>query len=299
MIPGPGDDQEVGAVTALVANDFRVGGLSIRKERIGDGVEEFGAGPFAAQAVCTWVKDGVMLTVPLADAGVVSLSAETDYQAVLSGIPVGASCAVTETDAGMATEVTLAPADGTVMVLDPQETPEVAEVVITNRFDVGQLALSKTADRATAIIGDVVRYTITVRNTGQIDAADITITDLLPEGATFVAAEPTARALAGTVEWDVAAVPVSESVTVTVDVRYEAPGNTINQATVTNPDGPWRPVVSPAGCDDGAGTACAPVSVTVPLAQTGGGGWVVLTALGGVLLALGILAVWRRRPVRG
>jgi uncharacterized repeat protein (TIGR01451 family) len=299
VITGPGDGEEVGAVTALLTNDFRTGGLSIRKERTGDGVEEFGAGPFQAQVTCTWLKDGDVITVPLADGGVVTLSADNGYLAVLEGILVGATCAVVETDAGLATGTTLTPADGTVTVRDPLVTEELAEVVITNRFDVGQLELSKVADRTAVQIGDVVRYSITVRNTGQIDAADLTVTDLLPDHATIVSAVPTAREGDGTVEWHIAQLRAGESVTVTVDVRYDTAGSTVNRATVTNPDGPWRPVVSPQDACDGDEAACAAVLVTVPLAATGGAGWAVPATLAGLLLTLGAaLLIWRRRTAR-
>lgn len=102
---------------------------------------------------------------------------------------------------------------------------------------------------------------------------------------------PVARAVGKTVEWDVTSIAPGESVTVTIDTRFDEAGRTVNQATVTNPGGPWRPVVSPQACGDGDGLACAPVTVTAPLAQTGGGGALLPLALAGGLLALGILVV--------
>lgn len=298
VIPAPEDGEALGAVTALVTNDFRTGGLLIEKERTGDGVEEFGAGPFEAQAVCTWVKDGETLTVPLADGGFVTLSEENGYEARIDGILVGAECAVAETDQGLATEVTLSPADGIVTVLDPEATEEVATVLITNRFDVGQLQIEKTADRGTALVGDTVRYTITVRNTGQIDAVDLTVTDTLPQGASFVAANPTARANGGAVEWELAELAVGEAAVFTVDVRYDRAGETVNRATVTNPDGPWRPIDAGNPCGDDDEAVCAPVLVTEPLAITGGAGWILPAALAAALLALGlVLFALRRRRV--
>jgi uncharacterized repeat protein (TIGR01451 family) len=297
VIPAPEDGEALGAITALVTNDFRTGSLLIQKERIGDGVDEFGAGPFEAQAVCTWLKDGETLTVPLADGGFVTLSEENGYEAGIDGILVGAECAVTETDQGLATAVTLSPADGTVTVLDPEETQDVATVVITNRFDVGQLQIEKTVDSGTALVGDAVRYTITVRNTGQIDAADLTVTDTPPQGAVFVAANPTGRVTSSLVEWDIAELPVGGAAVLTVDVRYDRAGEAVNRATVTNPEGPWRPVdgVNPCGDDDDA--VCASVLVTAPLAVTGGAGWALPAALAAAMLALGLvlLALRRRR----
>ncbi|WP_194409907.1 DUF5979 domain-containing protein [Microbacterium cremeum] len=296
VIVGPEEGQPLGAVTALVTNDFRIGGLVIEKERIGDGVQEFGAGPFEAQAVCTWVKDDATLTVPLAGGGIVTLSEENGYRARIDGIVVGAECAVTETDQGLATAVTMSPEDGVVTVPDPEMTEDVATVVITNRFDVGQLEIEKTADRTAALVGETVRYTITVRNSGQIDASDLTVTDSLPQGAAFVAANPEARVDGGTVVWQVADLAVGEAATMTVDVRFDRAGETVNRATVTNPVGPWRSVDGGDSCPDDDTAACARVVVTEPLATTGGAGWLVPGGLAAMLLALGaaLLAVRRR-----
>lgn len=298
VIVGPEEGQTLGAVTALVTNDFRTGGLVIEKERIGDGVEEFGTGPFEAQAVCTWVKDGATLTVPLAGGGIVTLSEENGFQARIDGILVGAECAVTETDRGLATAVTLAPEDGIVTVLDPELTEEVATVVITNRFDVGQLEIAKTADRTAALVGETVRYTVTVRNTGQIDAADLTVTDTLPQGATFVAADPAARVKGAAVEWELAELAVGAAATFTVDVRFDRAGDTVNRATVTNPEGPWRPVDGGDSCADDESAACAPVIVTEPLAVTGGSGWALPAGIAATLLALGLALIAVRRRQR-
>ena len=298
VIVGPDDGETLGAVTALVTNDFRTGSIAVEKERIGDGVEEFGDGPFEAQAVCTWVKNGETLTVPLADGGIMTLSEEGGWRARIDGILVGAECTVTETDQGLATVVTMDPQDGVVTVLDPELTEEVATVVITNRFDVGQLEISKTSARTAALVGETVRYTITVRNTGQIDATDLTVTDSLPSGAVFIAANPAARVDGGNVHWQITELAVGASATMTVDVRYDRPGATVNRATVTNPEGPWRPVDSGETCPDDESAACAPVTITVPLAATGGAGWLLPATLAAVLLALGLVMLAQRRRRR-
>ena len=39
------------------------------------------------------------------------------------------------------------------------------------------LAVAKHADRTTAKVGDIVNYTITVRNTGQVDAPNVVVVD--------------------------------------------------------------------------------------------------------------------------
>ncbi|WP_307041230.1 DUF5979 domain-containing protein [Agromyces ramosus] len=297
VIAGPEGDESVGAVTALVANDFRVGGLELIKERIGDGVEEFGTGPFEAQVVCTWQKDGETLTVPLADGGFVALSEDSDYRAAIAGIIVGAECTVTETDAGLATHTTLDPDGGIVTILDPVLEQEPATVVITNRFDVGQLSLDKTVDRGTVTIGDDVTYTVTVRNTGQIDARDLTVTDTLPAGASFVRAGPAAKVDGARAEWLLAELPVGGTAAFTITVRYAATGEYVNTATVTNPGGPWRAVEAQHACTDGSDASCAAVSV-LSLATTGVDGIMPLLAITALAMLLGLLLLAARRRSR-
>ncbi|WP_203136396.1 DUF5979 domain-containing protein [Microbacterium sp. JZ31] len=264
-ITGPEGDEPLGAVTALVANDFRTGELAIEKQREGDGVAEFGAGPFQAQASCTWQKDGETLTVPLADNGVVTLDEAGDYRAAIAGIIVGAECAVTETDPGLATQITMAPADGTATIAEPAEGVQSATVVIVNRFDVGQLQIEKVAEQNRAQVGDEVTYVISVRNTGQIPAIDAVVSDLLPEGAVVVDTE--GRIDGRTIVWTVAEIPVGEAVELPVTVRYDAPGEYVNSASVANPAGPWRPVEVDGACADDPTRSCAPVTVTAPPAD--------------------------------
>jgi uncharacterized repeat protein (TIGR01451 family) len=267
-IMGPQGDELVGSVTALVANDFRTGELAIEKRREGDGVAEFGAGPFTARVACTWEKDGQMLAVPLPDGGVVTLDEAGDYRAAVAGIIVGAECVVEETDAGLATTVTMAPADGTVTISEPVEGEQLATVVIVNRFDVGQLEVEKVAESREIRVGETVTYVVSVRNTGQIPATDAVVTDRLPDGATLVGTE--GRVDGRTVVWTVDEIPAGGTVSLEVAVRYDEAGDYVNSATVQNPAGPWRPVDAIGDCDGDPEYSCAPVTVTAPPEPTPG-----------------------------
>jgi uncharacterized repeat protein (TIGR01451 family) len=294
VIVGPEDGEELGAVTAVVTNTFRTGSLDVVKERIGDGVEEFGAGPFGVQVTCTWAKDGMDLVVPIADGGVLSLSEDNEFAATIDGIPVGATCTVAETDAGLATASTLTPTDGVVTIADEEN----ATVVVTNRFDVGQLQIEKVVQTTTAVPGDEVRYTVTVRNTGQIDGVDLVVTDDLPSGAQFDSATPAAAVDGATLSWTIDRLDVGESVSVEVVVTYPAVGTYVNHAGVSNGEGAWRPVDVVSPCDDDR--ACATVAVA-ELAVTGAGeralGFILATLmLGGGFLA--VIAARRRRALR-
>lgn len=56
--------------------------------------------------------------------------------------------------------------------------------LIVNR---AMLEMVKTADKAFADVNDVIAYTITLRNTGNVSANNVVITDEIPPGTTFVA----------------------------------------------------------------------------------------------------------------
>ncbi|GAB3618660.1 hypothetical protein GCM10027416_32170 [Okibacterium endophyticum] len=299
VITGPEDGQEIGAVTALVTNHFTVGSLDLVKERVGDGVEDFGAGPFQMQVTCTWVKDGETLTVPIANGGLVSLDADNEYRARIDGIIVGAECAVVETDAGLATANRMTPENGIVTILDPALAEEPATVVVTNQFDVGQLQIDKTVDRPTVSVGEDVVYTVTVRNTGQIDAADLTVTDRLPEGATFLSSNPSARVDGRTLTWTIDALAVGAQASFTVTVRYHEAGSYANTATVSNPSGPWKPVDVQHACADNESAACASVGV-LTLAMTGATSMLTVFGIAFAVLVMGLLlmlAASRRRRI--
>lgn len=163
VIPG-NTDGTVAAVTVNLTNTFSAGSVTIEKVRTGDGVATYGSGPFTAQLVCTWQKDGQQFTIPLPGGGVVTLDAANGYTATVTGLIQGAHCDVTETATGGATSVVVAPASG---VTVPAGTP--ATVTITNTFGTGSLAIVKKR------IGDGVEkfgagpFTVTVDCTYVVD----------------------------------------------------------------------------------------------------------------------------------
>jgi uncharacterized repeat protein (TIGR01451 family)/fimbrial isopeptide formation D2 family protein len=296
IITGPAAGDTIGSVTADVTNYFEVGSLEVEKVRTGDGVAQFGAGPFQIQVTCTWDRDGVTMTIPLADGGLMELTAAGGYTATIQDLLVGASCVVEETDAGLATSTTLLPTDGTVMILDPGVASTPATVVITNQFDVGHLSLEKTAGAFAVEQGSGVPYTVTVTNDGQIDALDFTVSDELPKGATLVTASDEGALLNGVVTWEIDELKAGESRALQVVLSYAQPGMYVNLATVQPPPGPWEPPTLALPCDNGT-ASCATVLITA-LAWTGstvGSAWLValLALFAGTALLL--LAAIRRR----
>jgi LPXTG-motif cell wall-anchored protein len=124
-----------------VTNTFKTGALSIVKKIDGAGAESYGAGPFTAQAVCTYQADGETKTIDLPNGGAVLLSQANGYRAEIDNLIVGADCTVKETDAAGADTTTIAPVGGAVTITGDQQSP--VTVTITNTFKAGNLTVTK------------------------------------------------------------------------------------------------------------------------------------------------------------
>ena len=203
---------------------------------------------------------------------------------------------MTEPDAGLAVATSFVPADGTVTIVDPAVTPTAASVVITNRFDVGRLSISKTA--AAPVIGRTVTvdYTITVANIGEIDATDVTVTDTMPAGSSFVSATDGGTFAAGVVTWQVASLPIGDTTHLGVTLSFAKPGDYVNRAAIAPQPGPWELPTLADPCGDNPTDVCSSVQLGT-LAFTGSS---VSAASGLALLAilLGLALVttaWLRR----
>lgn len=297
IAPAAGVTVPAGSPAAVtITNTFDTGSLTIDKKRVGDGVALFGAGPFTMQVTCTYDVDGVTTPIDLGKDGTLTLSKANGYTATIDDLIAGASCSVEETDAGLATQTTLDPADGIVAI----PSGSAATVTVTNRFDIGHLSILKSADRPSASVGDTIVYTIVVTNDGQIDAVDATVSDLLPKGLRVISTNPLSTASAGKLTWKIPSLAVGKSVTFTVTTVLDAPLDTTNRATVTTPPGPWEPSTGEGGCGD-AGVACAvvldpPRAAGTGLASTGSDQRTgMLWALGLLIAGAGGLAATRLR----
>lgn len=277
--------------SVTITNTFDTGSLVIDKKRVGTGVDLYGAGPFTMQVACTYLKDGVVTPVTLPNGGVVVLDAAGRYTATLDGIVAGATCVVTETDAGLAVATESDPVDGTVTIRPTGDPAGAAVVTVTNTFKVGHLTLTKTVDKPSVVVGGTLTYTITAVNDGELDLSGVTVTDVLPAGVSYVSSTPAAAydAATHTLTWTIDSLTVGASRVFTVTATANTVGTVQNSATATLPPGPWDPTKPP------------PVTtlVTPPLPSTGGlvAGGVGLAGIAlvlvGALLALG--AVRRRR----
>ncbi|WP_156044172.1 DUF5979 domain-containing protein [Cellulomonas sp. HZM] len=184
--------------TAEITNTFDVGELDLHKVVTGAGAERYGAGPFALRVTCTFDDDGdgpnrprVVYDSPVVLGGAGPLDAE------IARLPVGAVCRVTEPDDGGATATTITPSR---VVIGDGDEP--VAVTVTNRFDVGRIAVDKevTGDGADdfgsgpfqvrlACTYDGERIGIPGGATRTLVPGDQVVYDDLPVGATCTVSE--------------------------------------------------------------------------------------------------------------
>ena len=123
--------------------------------------------------------------------------------------------------------------------------PETDEDVTVELVDI---LLVKTVDDSTPFVGDTVTFTLTLANAGPSTATNVTVTDVVPSGYTYVAASIGSNAGgtgatitpndagAPTLTWDVDALDSGESVTLTYQATVLASGLYDNFAEVTAQD---------------------------------------------------------------
>ncbi|WP_282847775.1 hypothetical protein [Microbacterium oxydans] len=125
------------------------------------------------------------------------------------------------------------------------------------------LSVSKIVDKGAAVPGDQLEYTVTVKNTGDAEARQVPVTDVLPSGLTTVSADQGGTIEGSTIAWTIDSIPAGGQsrlhVTGTVDPSSAG-------ATLVNRAGVENPVDSPAGtpaptsttpCADDPSAACA------------------------------------------
>lgn len=98
------------------------------------------------------------------------------------------------------------------------------------------LAITNSDGAVCAEQGDVLSYTITVRNKSTEDASGVTVTDVLPGGVTYVSATPDAGSCSfsnGTVSCGLGILIAGTSVGITLKVKADTVQRVNNTATVT------------------------------------------------------------------
>ena len=149
------------------------------------------------------------------------------------------------------------------------------------------LVLTKTASTATPAIGQSFSWTVTVSNSGPSAATNVTATDVLPAGVTFVSSTPSQGTYnSGTGLWTIGTLANGASATLVITVTSSAPAAVTNSASVTHSD-----QFDPNGGNSAAASPVAignPVVPAVPSLTP-----LMLLVLGLMLLGLGAM---RLRP---
>ena len=125
---------------------------------------------------------------------------------------------------------------------------------VSTQINQAVIAVDKAADSSFVGLEDILTYTLTLQNTGNVPASNIVLTDILPNGTTFIAGSvtgatgtPAALTLANPI-------PIGGSAVVTFQVLTDAalpnPNPLLNSASAT-----FNYTVDPAQPDGGTGTS--------------------------------------------
>jgi len=178
---------------------------------------------------------GVMVTDPQADAGSIR------YVSGDAGIPgtleVGetwiytAAHTATPADLNAGKFTNTATATGTSVggILPPATDKETIYAIAAN------LSITKTGQPNPVIAGENITYTITVHNQGTADAQNVVVTDLMPDGLTFIRATMTSGSWTAP-EWTIGTLANGATATLTLVARVNdgVLNPVINTATVTS-----------------------------------------------------------------
>ncbi|MGW6227559.1 DUF5979 domain-containing protein [Cellulosimicrobium cellulans] len=131
-----------------LTNTYDVGAIGLQKVVDGEGGPAYGSGPFTVTVVCTYDDDGDGPGAPrTVYDGTVVLGGAGPLDAQIANLPTGAVCDVEEVDDAGATGSVVVPETVTV------GSGDVANVVITNTFDVGAIEVDKELDGLGALYG--------------------------------------------------------------------------------------------------------------------------------------------------
>lgn len=121
-------------------NTYGVGSFTVTKARAGLGAGAYGTGDFTMSVACTRSSASPSTVW----SGTFTLNATTPSR-VLSNIPAGAVCTVTETNAAGATSTTFSPQQPGVPTAGRATVPNGSNttVTVTNTFDLARLAITK------------------------------------------------------------------------------------------------------------------------------------------------------------
>jgi uncharacterized repeat protein (TIGR01451 family) len=118
---------------------------------------------------------------------------------------------------------------------DPNSTNNQASVTVTPQQ--ADLALTKTVNDATPNVGETVIFTVTLSNKGPDAATNVSVSDALPAGLTFVSATPGQGSYSNTTGvWTVGTVVSGTPETLTISATVASPSAETNTATISHSD---------------------------------------------------------------
>ncbi|WP_344871500.1 DUF7507 domain-containing protein [Allokutzneria multivorans] len=143
-----------------------------------------------------------------------------------------------------------------------RESNTVRNTVTSPRYE-----LVKSVDKAEALPGDTLTYTVGIRNTGTVGAPGIVVTDTLPAGTSYIESTPSQGTVSGSgpLVWNAGDLAIGGSASLQVKVRVGE--DAIGKSLVNRAKGTGGPpgTVPPANrCTDDASAACATTLVPGP-----------------------------------
>src|SRR5262249_6159849 len=105
---------------------------------------------------------------------------------------------------------------------DPNLANNTAEAAVTP--ETADISLTKTVDAPTRNVGDTVAFPLTLGNAGPDPATGVVVSDPLPAGLTFVAANPSQGTYnPATGVWTFGTLPANDTAMLTITARVDAP----------------------------------------------------------------------------
>ena len=115
---------------------------------------------------------------------------------------------------------------------DPNLTNNEDTAAVT--IPTADLSIVKTVSNATPNVGDTITFTLAVTNNGTANAANVSISDVVPNGYTIGTINNGGVNTAGTIVWSIGNLANGATTTVTFTVTVNATGNYANTATVSS-----------------------------------------------------------------
>jgi uncharacterized repeat protein (TIGR01451 family) len=120
---------------------------------------------------------------------------------------------------------------------DPVMANNSASATINPSSPRADLAVAKTVSNPTPNVGDTITYTVTVTNLGPNNATNVSATDLLPAGLSFISATPSQGSYNSTTGlWAIGPLTTSTPATLQLQARVASPSSQTNTASISQSD---------------------------------------------------------------